>query len=64
MLTMIKKGASKLPVGRVPAFAAALDCEPALLLRLALEQSEGSTVAAAIYEIIGQPITKNELAWI
>ncbi|MBC7480165.1 MAG: helix-turn-helix transcriptional regulator [Pseudorhodobacter sp.] len=64
MLTMIKKGASKLPVDRVPALAAALDCDPALLLRLAFEQSEGSTVAAAIFEIIGQPITKNEMAWI
>lgn len=64
MLTMIKKGSTKLPVDRVPALAAALDCDPALLLRLALEQSEGSTVAAAIYEIIGQPITKNEMAWI
>ena len=64
MLTMIKQGATKLPVDRVPALATALDCDPALLLRLALEQSEGSTVAAAIFEIIGQPITKNEMAWI
>ena len=64
MLTMIKKGSTKLPVDRVPALAKALDCDPALLLRLALEQSEGSTVAAAIYDIIGQPITKNEMAWI
>ena len=64
MLTMIKKGSSKVPVDRVPALAAALDCDAALLLRLALEQSEGSTVTAAIYEIIGQPLTKNEVAWI
>ena len=64
MLTMLKKGSSKLPIDRVPALAAALDCDPALLLRLALEQSEGSTVAAAIFETIGQPITKNEMAWI
>ena len=64
MVTMIKKGATKLPVDRVPALAKALDCDPALLLRLALEQSEGSTAATAIYEIIGQPITKNEMAWI
>ncbi|MEO7382358.1 MAG: XRE family transcriptional regulator, partial [Paracoccaceae bacterium] len=33
-------------------------------LRLALEQSEGSTAASAIFEIIGQPITKNEMAWL
>ena len=64
MITMLKQGASKLPIDRVPALAAALYCDPALLLRLALEQSEGSTAAAAIYEIIGQPISKNEMAWI
>ena len=64
MVTMIKKGATKLPIDRVPALAKALESDPALLLRLALEQSEGSTAALAIYEIIGQPITKNEMAWI
>ena len=64
MVTVIKKGSTKLPIDRVPALAKALECDPALLLRLALEQSEGGTAAAAIYEIIGQPITKNEMAWI
>ena len=64
MITMIKQGATKLPIDRVPALAKALGVDPALLLRLALEQSEGSTAAAAIYEIIGQPVTKNEMAWI
>lgn len=64
MVTMIKKGSTKLPIDRVPALAKALESDPALLLRLALEQSEGSTAAAAIFEIIGQPITKNEMAWI
>lgn len=64
MVTMIKKGATKLPIDRVPALAKALESDFALLLRLALEQSEGSTAAAAIYEIIGQPISKNEMTWI
>ena len=64
MLTMIKQGATKLAVDRVPALAKALDCDPAWLLRLALEQAEGSTAAAAIFEIIGQPTTANEKAWI
>jgi transcriptional regulator with XRE-family HTH domain len=64
MLTMIKQGASKLPLARVPALAKALDTDPALLLRLALEQAEGSTAAGAIYEIIGEPITANEMTWI
>jgi transcriptional regulator with XRE-family HTH domain len=64
MVTMIKQGSTKLPIDRVPALAKALESDPALLLRLALEQSEGSTAAAAIYEIIGQPFTKNEMSWI
>ncbi len=65
MITMIKKGATKLPLDRVPALAAALDCDPALLLRLALEQSAGSTATAAIYEIIGQsPVSRNEMTWV
>ena len=64
MITMIKQGATKLPIDRVPALAKALESDPALLLRLALEQSEGMTAAAAIYEIIGQPVTKNEMTWI
>ena len=64
MVTMIKQGATKLPIDRVPALAKALDSDPALLLRLALEQSEGSTAAAAIYEIIRQPITAHEMTWI
>ena len=64
MVTMIKKGATKLPIDRGPALAKALESDPTLLLRLALEQSEGGTAAAAIFEIIGQPITKNQMAWI
>ena len=64
MISMIKQGASKLPIDRVPALATALDSDPAWLLRLALEQSHGGTAAAAIYEILNQPITKNEMAWI
>ena len=64
MLTMIKQGATKLAVDRVPALAKALDCDAAWLLRLALEQAEGSTAATAIFEIIGQPTTANEKAWI
>jgi transcriptional regulator with XRE-family HTH domain len=64
MLTMLKQGASKVPLDRVPALALALDCDPAWLLRLALEQGEGDTAAAAIFEIVGQPITRNEHGWI
>lgn len=64
MITMIKSGSTKLPLDRVPALAKALEGDPALMLRLALEQGEGATAAAAIFEIIGDPITTNERAWI
>lgn len=64
MLTMLKQGANKVPLDRVPALAMALECDPAWLLRLALEQGEGDTAAAAIFEIVGEPITKNEHGWI
>lgn len=63
-LSMLKSGVSKLAIDRVPALAKALDCDPAWLLRLALEQAEGSTAAQAIFDIIGAPISENERGWI
>ncbi len=35
-LSMLKSGNTKLALDRVPALATALDCDPALLMRLAL----------------------------
>lgn len=64
VLSMIRSGSAKLPLDRVPALAQALECDPALLLRLALDQGVGSTAASAIVEIFGTPITANERAWI
>ncbi len=64
VLTTLKQGATKVPLDRVPALAKALDCDPAWLLRLALEQGEGSTAAAAIVEIMGPLVTANERAWL
>jgi hypothetical protein len=64
MVTMIKTGASKLALDRVPSMARALECDPALLLRLALEQAIGGTAAQAIIEIFGTPVTANELGWL
>lgn len=37
MVTMIKQGTSKVALDRVPALAKALECDPAYLMRLALE---------------------------
>ena len=64
VLAMIKSGATKLPIDRVPALAKALVCDPAWLLRLALEQEPGDTTAAALMEIMGTIVTRNEIAWL
>ena len=64
MLSMLKNGVSKLPIDRVPSLARALECDPAYLLRLALEQTWGSTIANAIIEIMGTPVTENERGWL
>jgi len=64
MITMIKAGATKLALDRVPSMARALECDPAYLMRLALEQAVGDTAAHAIVEIFGTPVTANELGWL
>lgn len=64
MVTMIKQGASKLALDRVPSMARALDSDPAYLMRLALEQAEGDTAAQALVEIFGSPVTVNEMGWL
>lgn len=64
MISMLKRGSNKVPLDLVPALAAALDCDPAWLLRLALEQTEGDTAALAIVDILGAPVTRNEMGWI
>lgn len=63
MITMLKTGASKLALDRVPALARTLDCDPRLLFKLALEQ-QGGTTARAVEEIFGVVVTRNEAAWI
>ncbi|MBZ9939424.1 XRE family transcriptional regulator [Mesorhizobium sp. BR1-1-16] len=64
MLAMVKSGASKLPVDRVPGLAKALDCDLRLLARLALEQMVGDTNAAALMEAFGTVVSRNEIAWL
>src|SRR6056297_3865375 len=39
MITMIKQGSTKVALDRVPALARALECDPAYLMRLSLEQA-------------------------
>jgi DNA-binding Xre family transcriptional regulator len=64
MMSLIKSGKSKLPFDRVPALALALDCDPKLLFRLALEQSGGETIRKAIDEVFGTIVSQNEVAWL
>jgi hypothetical protein len=64
MLSMIKSGAAKLPLDRVAGLAAALECDPKLLFRLALEQHGNETTALAIAEIFGAIVTRNEVVWL
>jgi transcriptional regulator with XRE-family HTH domain len=64
VITMIKQGKTKAALDRIPALARALECDPAYLMRLALEQAVGQTAAAAVTEIFGTPVTANERGWI
>ena len=64
MLSLLKSGANKIPLDRVPALAKALEADPAYLMRLSLEQSVGITAANAIVECFGTPITLHELGWL
>ena len=63
MLAMIKTGATKLPLERVPALAKALECDPARLFVMAVEQRD-SALAGTLQEIYGTHVTANEIAWL
>lgn len=64
MMTFLKNGKNKIPLDRVPSLAAALEVDPAYLMRLALEQSAGPTAAKAITDVFGTPATANEQRWL
>ena len=64
MLAMIKSGTSKLPLDRVPGLAQALECDPAHLFKLAIEQLGEDTTDTAIRSIFGVVVTENEAEWI
>lgn len=63
-VTMLKSGASKVALDRVPDLARALDVDPAHLMRLALAQSIGQTASKAVLEVFGTPVTANEALWL
>ncbi|UMA64405.1 helix-turn-helix domain-containing protein [Roseivivax marinus] len=63
-LSMLKKGASKLALDRVPALAHALEVDPRFLFRAALEQHGFETQLAAVEEIFGTIVSENEVGWL
>lgn len=64
MMSMVKHGSTKLPLDRVLGLAKALDCDPASLFRMAIEQSDQNATSQAIDQIFGAIITDNEAAWL
>lgn len=64
LISMFKSGTSKIPLDRVPALARALETDPALLMRLSLEQAIGLTASVAVLEVFGTATTANERAWL
>ena len=64
MLSMIKSGKSKLALDRVPALAKALDTDPRQLFLLAFEQAGLKTTLAAVNEVFGTIVSRNEVAWL
>ena len=64
MMSMVKSGASKLALDRVPALAAALETDPKYLFLITLDQHGLETVKATVEEIFGTLVTKNETAWL
>ncbi len=64
MLAMIKSGATRLPLDRVPALAEALKVDPARLLQLALQQWGGSAAARVFDTIFETVVTSNEVGWL
>jgi hypothetical protein len=64
MISMIKSGANKLALDRVPALAEALECDAARLFHMALEQIESPTTSVAIHRIFRTIVTENEANWL
>lgn len=63
IISMFKRGETKVPLDRVPALAKALFVDPAHLFRLALEQ-QYPEVHKSVKDIFGHVVTANEFALI
>ncbi|GAC1569098.1 MAG: hypothetical protein NVS3B3_23100 [Aquirhabdus sp.] len=63
MMTMIKQGASKVPIGKIAALAEALNVEKLYLYKLVMQEYEPETWESIQKSILKQPVvTANELA--
>lgn len=60
IVSMIKAGDSKLPLDKVPAMAKALEVDPVLLWRLAMEQYQNGAAMDAIKSIFKEVVSENE----
>lgn len=63
-ITMLKMGNAKLALDRVPAFAKALEDDPAMIMRLAIELTHGPEMLKLITDLLSEPLTDNERAWL
>lgn len=61
MITILKQGDAKLALERVPALAEALEVDPGLLLRYALEQHFSTETLTVMQTVMSQIATKNEV---
>lgn len=64
MMSMLKSGKSKIPLDRVSALAKALEVDPRLLFKMAIEQSSYETTSKVIDEIFGTIVSRNEVIWL
>lgn len=64
MMSMLKSGKSKIPLDRVSALSKALEVDPRLLFKMAIEQSSYETTSKVIDEIFGTIVSRNEVIWL
>ena len=63
IISMMQQGLTKVPIGKIPAFAGALGVDPVHMLRLALAEYHPE-VWEVIGTTIGEPLTENELLFL
>lgn len=61
IITMFKRGHTKVPIEKIPALASSLDLDVAYLMRRALSEYMPHA-ATAIFASLGEPVTSNENA--